>query len=128
VGCETALFLAETGRDVTIIEMQPEVAPDANWMHRVAMLQRFAETPSLHIRTGLKCTAVAPEGVEAQDQEGNSISIPAQSVIYAFGQKSTPIQDLLTLDVPVIRVIGDCRQVGKTNGAIFDGYHAAMDL
>jgi NADPH-dependent 2,4-dienoyl-CoA reductase/sulfur reductase-like enzyme len=128
VGCETALFLAETGRDVTIIEMQPEVAPDANWMHRVAMLQRFAETPSLHIRTGLKCTAVTPEGVAAQDQEGNSILIPAQSVIYAFGQKSTPIQDLLTLDVPVIRVIGDCRQVGKTNGAIFDGYHAAMDL
>jgi hypothetical protein len=66
--------------------------------------------------------------VEAQDQEGNSILILAQSVIYAFGQKSTPIQDLLTLDVPVIRVIGDCRQVGKTNGAIFDGYHAAMDL
>ena len=27
-----------------------------------------------------------------------------------------------------IRVIGDCRLVGKTNGAIFDGYHAAMDL
>ena len=27
-----------------------------------------------------------------------------------------------------IRVIGDCRLVCKTNGAIFDGYHAAMDL
>ena len=35
---------------------------------------------------------------------------------------------LMTKQLPVNRVIGDCHQVGKTNGAIFDGYHAAMDL
>lgn len=128
VGCETALFLAETGRDVTIIEMQDAVAPDANWMHRVAMLQSFAETPSLHIRTGLRCTAVTAQGVEIQDKEGNTVVIPAESKVYAFGQRAVPVSDLMTLDVPVIRVIGDCHQVGKTNGAIFDGYHAAMDL
>ncbi len=128
VGCETALFLAETGRDVTIIEMQDAVAPDANWMHRVAMLQSFAETPSLHIRTGLRCTAVTAQGVETQDKEGNTVVIPAESKVYAFGQRAVPVSDLMTLDVPVIRIIGDCHQVGKTNGAIFDGYHAAMDL
>lgn len=128
VGCETALFLAETGRDVTIIEMQDEVAPDANWMHRVAMLQRFAGCPTLHVRTGLRCTAVTPEGVEAQGKDGAAVQIPAESKIYAFGQRAVPVGELLTLDVPVIRVIGDCHQVGKTNGAIFDGYHAAMDL
>jgi 2,4-dienoyl-CoA reductase-like NADH-dependent reductase (Old Yellow Enzyme family)/thioredoxin reductase len=128
VGCETALFLAETGRDVTLIEMQNEVAPDANWMHHVAMLQRFSETPNLHIRTGLRCTAVTEQGVEAQDRDGNTVLIPAESKIYAFGQKALPVTELLTLDVPCIRIIGDCHQVGKTNGAIFDGYHAAMDL
>lgn len=128
VGCETALFLAETGRDVTIIEMQDAVAPDANWMHRVAMLQSFAETPSLHIRTGLRCTAVTAQGVETQDKEGNTVVIPAESKVYAFGQRAVPVSDLMTLDVPMIRIIGDCHQVGKTNGAIFDGYHAAMDL
>jgi pyruvate/2-oxoglutarate dehydrogenase complex dihydrolipoamide dehydrogenase (E3) component len=128
VGCETALFLAETGRDVTIIEMQPEVAPDANWMHRVAMLQRFGETPNLHVCTGLKCTAVTESGVETQDEDGTSVFIPAESKIYAFGQKAVPVDALMTLDVPTIRTIGDCRQVGKTNGALFDGYHAAMDL
>lgn len=128
VGCETALFLAETGRDVTIIEMQSEVAPDANWMHRVGMLQRFADTPNLHVRTGLKCTAVTPEGVETQDKDGSTVLIPADSTIYAFGQKSVSPAELMGLDVPVIRVIGDCHKVGKTNGAIFDGYFAARDL
>lgn len=128
VGCETALFLAETGRDVTIIEMQNDVAPDANWMHRVGMLQSFAQQKNLHVRTGLRCMAVTGEGVETQDKDGNTVVIPAESKVYAFGQRSVAADKLMALDVPVIRIIGDCHQVGKTNGAIFDGYHAAMDL
>jgi pyruvate/2-oxoglutarate dehydrogenase complex dihydrolipoamide dehydrogenase (E3) component len=128
VGCETALFLADTGRDVTILELQKEVAPDANWMHRVAMLQRFAETPNLHVRTGLRCTAVTEQGIKAQAADGTEVFVPAESKIYAFGQKPVRSAELMTLDVPEIRMIGDCHQVGKTNGAIFDGYHAAMDL
>ena len=128
VGCETALFLAETGRNVTIIEMQDEIAPEANWMHKVGMMQRFAQTPSLQVKTGLRCMAVTPTGVECQDRDGNTVLIPAESKVYAFGQRSVPSEDLLRLDVPEIRLIGDCRLVGKTNGAIFDGYHAAMDL
>ena len=128
VGCETALFLAETGRDVTIIEMQDSVAPDANWMHRVGMMQAFSQQENLHIRTGLRCVAVTESGVETQDKDGNTAVIPAESKVYAFGQRSVPTLELMKLDVPVIRVIGDCHQVGKTNGAIFDGYHAAMDL
>ena len=128
VGCETALFLAETGRDVTIIEMQNDVAPDANWMHRVGMLQSFAQQKNLHVKTGLRCMAVTGEGVETQDKDGNTVVIPAESKVYAFGQRSVAADKLMALDVPVIRIIGDCHQVGKTNGAIFDGYHAAMDL
>lgn len=128
VGCETALFLAETGRDVTIIEMQNDVAPDANWMHRVGMIQSFAQQENLHVRTGLRCMAVTGEGVETQDKDGNTVVIPAESKVYAFGQRSVAADKLMALDVPVIRIIGDCHQVGKTNGAIFDGYHAAMDL
>lgn len=128
VGCETGLFLAETGRDVTIIEMQDSVAPDANWMHRVGMMQAFAQQKNLHVRTGLRCTAVTEDGVETQDKDGNTVLIPAASKVYAFGQRAVPTLELQALDVPVIRVIGDCHQVGKTNGAIFDGYHASMDI
>ena len=97
-------------------------------MHKVGMMQRFAQTPSLQVKTGLRCMAVTEEGVECRDAEGNTVLIPAESKVYAFGQRSVPSVELQTLDVPEIRVIGDCHLVGKTNGAIFDGYHAAMDL
>lgn len=125
VGCETALFLAETGRDVTIIEMQKEVAPDANWMHKVGMLQTYGDYPNLHVRTGLRCTALTCGGVETLDGDGNTVFVPAESMIYAFGQRAVSVDDLQSLDVPIVRVIGDCHQVRKTNGALFDGYHAA---
>ena len=128
VGCETALFLAETGREVTIIEMQKDIAPEANWMHKVGMLQAFGQQKNLHIRTGLRCTAVTEEGVEAVDAEGNQVVIPAESKVYAFGQRSLSVEQLMLPEIPFVRHIGDCKQVGKTNGAIFDGYHAAMDL
>ena len=128
VGCETALFLAETGREVTIIEMQDSVAPDANWMHRTAMLQAFAAQKNLRVRTGLRCMAVTEQGVETVDKEGKPVLIEAESKVYAFGQRSNPAAELMLPEIPLVRVIGDCKTVGKTNGAIFDGYHAAMDL
>lgn len=129
VGCETALFLAKHGKQVTIVEMQDALAPDANHMHRTAMLQAFAET-TIQVRTGLRCTAVLPDGVEAVDKAGNAVKLEAGSVIYAMGMlaRKEQVEGFLALDVPEIRVVGDCRQVGKTNGAIFDGYFAAMDL
>lgn len=92
------------------------------------MLQSFAQQKNLHVRTGLRCTAVTPEGVETQNKDGNTVLIPADSKIYAFGQRSVSPAELLGLDVPAIRVIGDCNKVGKTIGAIFDGYFAAINL
>ncbi len=128
VGCETALFLAETGRDVTIIEMQNAIAPEANWMHKTGMMQAFAKKENLHVRTGLRCTEVTEDGVWVLNAQGERLLIPARSKVYAFGQRGVNVDDLMALDVPYIRVIGDCHQVGKTNGAIFDGYHGAMAL
>lgn len=66
--------------------------------------------------------------METQDKDGNTGLIPADSKIYAFGQKSVSPAELMGLDVPIIRVIDDCNKVGKTNRAIFDGYFAARDL
>ena len=50
------------------------------------------------------------------------------TIDFIHSVQKTPVEEFLALDVPEIRVIGDCHLVGKTNGAIFDGYHAAMDL
>ena len=60
VGCETGLFLAERGHQVTIIEMQDEIAPEANWMHKEGMMQSFAKAP-ITARTGLESDSAGRE-------------------------------------------------------------------
>ena len=60
VGCETGLFLAERGHQVTIIEMQSEIAPEANWMHKEGMMQAFGKAP-ITARTGLESDSAGRE-------------------------------------------------------------------
>ena len=43
IGCETAEFLAEQGKSVTIVEMQPQLAKDMEWCSRVLLMRRLKE-------------------------------------------------------------------------------------
>jgi pyruvate/2-oxoglutarate dehydrogenase complex dihydrolipoamide dehydrogenase (E3) component len=43
VGCESAVHLAQTGREVTVVEMMKEVAVDANVRQRPILLDMLAK-------------------------------------------------------------------------------------
>ncbi len=133
IGCETALFLAKAGHEVTIVEMLDEIAPEANWMHKEGMLQAFAETPSLHVRTGLRVTGIDDgRTVHAADAAGGEHSIEADSVIYALGLRSnTAAYDSLIYSAPVVIPVGDCLRgvkAKKTREAMLEGYWAVLRL
>ena len=133
IGCETALFLAKGGHEVTIVEMLEEIAPEANWMHREGMMQAFAETPELHVRAGLRVAAIE-DGctVKVLDKDGAEHIIRADSVIYALGLRSNmEAYDSLYYSAPQVIAVGDCLRgvkPKKTKDAILEGYWAAMQL
>ena len=133
IGCETALFLAKAGHEVTIVEMLDEIAPEANWMHKEGMMQSFAETPTLSVRTGLKVSAVE-DGctVKALDKDGAEHVIEADSVIYALGLRSNmEAYESLYYAAPQVIAAGDCLRgvkAKKTREAMLEGYWAAMRL
>ena len=133
IGCETALFLAKAGHEVTIVEMLPEIAPEANWMHKEGMMQAFAETPSLHVRAGIRVTGI-DEGriVHAVDGEGAEHIIEADSVIYALGLRSNmDAYESLFYSAPQVIAVGDCLRgvkPKKTREAMLEGYWAAIRL
>ena len=133
IGCETALFLAENGHEVTIVEMLPDIAPEANWMHKEGMMQAFAATPTLHVRTGLRVTSIENgTTVKTADVDGGEVIIEADSVIYALGLRSNmDAYNSLLYSAPEVIPVGDClRGVNpkKTRHAMFEGYWAAMRL
>ena len=128
VGCETGLFLAERGHNVTIIEMQPEIAPEANWMHKEGMMQSFANAP-ITCRTSLRVARIEAGGVYAINAEGNEEFIPADTVVYAMGMRpnSSVVSDL-SGSADIVVAVGDCVKARKARHAMQEGFWAAIDL
>ncbi len=127
VGCESGLYLAQKGHEVTIIEQRSRVAPDANPRHRPALMAELAAHTA--VRTGLRVTEIAPDGVRCADAEGKPVFFAADSVLCAAGLRPrTEIVDALRGTAPIVEVIGDCVKPDIIRGATHRAYHAALDL
>lgn len=127
-GCEAAIHLAQEGKQVTLVEMRVELAPDANVRHRPLLLQELNDQKVL-IQTGLKGIEVSEQGVLCEDAKGNQIMIPGQTVICALGQRSRQdVVEALRDSAPFVRIIGDCHRVASITEAVYEGYHAALDI
>lgn len=126
-GCECAIHLGMEGKNVEIVEMRDELAPDANVRHRpllLAQVEKYA-----HVHTGLKGVKVTSEGIECVDAKGNNVLVKGTSVICALGQVSTTktVEELMN-SAPYVRVIGDAAKVSTITNAVYWGYHAALDI
>jgi 2,4-dienoyl-CoA reductase-like NADH-dependent reductase (Old Yellow Enzyme family)/NADPH-dependent 2,4-dienoyl-CoA reductase/sulfur reductase-like enzyme len=122
VGCETALFLAENGNSVTIIEMLPDIALGMEPISRSYLLRELAQHEvTIHRRA--KIVSLSETSVQVS-ADGTPAEIPFQHFVVAFGGKP---RSFAQLAVPT-RVAGDAVRVGKLVEAVRDGYAAGMIL
>lgn len=127
-GSELAIHLARTGRKVSLIEMRPELAPDANIRHRPLLLKEL-EQQKVRIYTSHKGLRVTEAGVVAEDPQGEEVLIPGETVICALGQRANMAAvNTLRGTAPYVAVVGDCGKVSNITAAVYQGYHAAMDI
>ena len=128
VGCETGLFLAsEAGKDVTILEMLPEVATDEMHLTRDALLDRLNEKATIVTRA--RCTGISAEGVTYVDADGNEQTVACDNVILSAGMR--PRQDLAESfrgTAPFFTVIGDASKPSNVRNATRTGHDAAIRL
>ena len=126
-GCETAVHLAEEGKQVHLIEMQENLAVDANIRHRPLLLQKIGEKVKVH--TKLKGIEITEQGVICLDASNKEVLIQGKSVICAVGQKARRnIVEKLLGTAPYVAQIGDCVRPSNITAAIYQGYHAALDI
>ena len=126
-GCECAICLGQQGKKVHIVEMRDALAPDANVRHRPLLLKEIDKYVTVH--TGCKAMEVRPDGVLCQDSQGKEVLVPGATVICALGQRPcTDTVEALQNTAPFIRVIGDAGRVSTITNAVYQGYHAALDL
>ena len=126
-GCECAIHLGMEGKEVHIIEMRDELAPDANIRHRPLLLKEINKYATVH--AGCKGLEVSKEGILCEDKEGHQMLVEGDSIICALGQRSRrDVVDALRDSAPYVAVIGDASKVSTITNAVYEGYHAALDI
>jgi len=127
-GADSALELAEKGKDVTIIEMRDGIAIDTAFINRQSIMKKITEH-GIKALTNTTVKAITSDGVKVTDANGNESLVPADTVITAFGVKARnqlaeSIQDVY----PDAIIIGDCDKVGNIGTAIHQGFKRAYSL
>lgn len=127
-GCEAAIHLAHEGKRVHIVEMRAELAPDANIRHRPILLKEI-EKNQIQVHTDFKGLKITDNGVICADSSNTEQVIPGTTVICALGQKSrrNTVEELIDC-APYVAQIGDCVKASTITNAIYQGYHAALDI
>ena len=72
---------------------------------------------------------VTAEGVLCQDKDGKEVLVEGGSVICALGQRARrDVVEELQDSAPYVVSIGDCAKVATITQAVYQGYHAALDI
>jgi pyruvate/2-oxoglutarate dehydrogenase complex dihydrolipoamide dehydrogenase (E3) component len=126
-GCECAVHLGMEGKKVHLVEMRDSLAVDCNIRHRPILMKHVDQYVTVH--TGCQGMKVTEEGLICRNAEGEEILIPGKTVICAVGQRSNRAAvEELRYSAPWVREIGDCNRVANITNAIYQGYHAALDI
>ena len=126
-GCEAAVHLAKEGKKVQLVEMRDELAADANIRHRPILMKEMEGL--VDIKTSYKGVKVTSEGVVCLDKDGSEQLVAGSSVICAVGQRANAdVVDKLRDSAPYVATIGDCVRPANITAAVYEGYHAALDI
>lgn len=128
VGCETALHLARQGREVTVVEMGPLLAPDGYFSERTHTLQKMEEDRLVSWLVNARCTGIGPDRVTVQTPQGAE-EIPADSVVLAAGMRARKALAESFRDTALeVKTVGDCVAARTLFYAIRQGFDAAITL
>ena len=128
VGCETADFLCQKGKQVTVVRRGPEMATKMFPSNREALLSRLNKR-GVALLTGVKYEEVTDRGLVITDKEGRRRTLEADSIVLAAGAVSnTALFKAVEGKVPEIHVAGDCLQPRRILDAIHDGARLGREV
>ena len=128
VGGETAEFIAQTNHDVTILEMKPAILTDMVVTNMIPTMERLHQQ-QIKIVTNATVSKINENAVSYKNADGDEITIPASTVVLAFGYKAyNPLENVAKENCNEVYVIGSAVKAGNALTAIQDGYQAGLKL
>jgi len=128
VGCETAEFLAQRGKDVTIIEMLDLIATDVGMFTRPFLMDRLTNWGVKQI-TGAQVKEITDDGVVVEKEGKKETVSGIDTVVLAMGIKSVnDLAEKLKGKTAEVYVIGDASQPRMAVDAISEGAEIARKI
>jgi 2,4-dienoyl-CoA reductase-like NADH-dependent reductase (Old Yellow Enzyme family)/thioredoxin reductase len=128
VGCETSDYLAQQGKEVTVVEMLRHTARDIGPAARYFLRRRLAEK-GIKILTSTTVEEIVEGGVKVNSGEGSRFLGPTDTVVIATGAESVnELGPAVTGIVPEVYVIGDAASPGKIMAAVEQAAELARKL
>ena len=132
VGCEIALWLAEKGKHVTIVEVMDGLLKLAGPLCHAngEMLMELLRFKQVDVITGSKVVEERPEGFVIQPRDGgHSRTVKADSAIVAIGYNpETTLYNQVKDETADTHLIGDAQQVQNIMYAIWGAYEVARNI
>jgi len=130
-GSETALYLAQQRKKVTVIDMLPLNQIDAESPFvNIISLRGMMNDLDIKIITEVNLEAVTDTGAIIMDKNLNRSEIPCDTIVLAVGVK--PRKEVVQMFegcAPEIYVAGDCnKERGNLYSATLQGFFAAMEI
>lgn len=129
-GVEAGMHLAETGRNVTVLEMSHKLARRSVPIHYYSMFREaWEKLPNFKWILNAHCNGISRNGVTYIDADGKEQSMNAGSVVIAAGIKSRTDAALKFYNsCDRFYMIGDCKAAEGIQGAVRSAFSTAKRL
>ncbi len=131
VGCETALYLAESGKDVTVIEMLPELAMASAYAPQLALMDRVPKACTVHTSCAVTQIVQDESGTHVgyRDACGEEKFVDCDTVVFSAGMRSrTALAESFRDCAPIFFKLGDCFQAKNVRICNRTAFDAAMQI
>ena len=127
VGCETADFMAQRGKRVTLVEMMPSIGPATGIPVLVEqVLRRRLLSYGVELKCGATVKEIAATGITIEREGKEELIAEINQVVVATGAKScNELETRLEGQVPEIYVIGDAKRPRTAFEATHEGAEVA---
>jgi len=131
VGCEIAIWLAQKGKSVTIIEMLPTLmsggVPVPSQVRM--MVQDMLGAHHVDVVTDAEVTEITSQGVRALRGNAQPVEVMATTIVLAVGMTAERrLYEDLSQRLNCVYAIGDCREPKNIMNAVWDAYEIARAI
>jgi 2-enoate reductase len=125
IGCETAVYLAQQGKKVTVLEMLDDLLlEDINTANRMMLLEMLNKS-GVASMTSAKVLEITEKGVVV-DTNRTKKEVAGDSIVLAAGLTSqSQLRESLKDSQFEVFAIGDCVKPRKILNAIWEGFHTS---